>query len=146
MAELTGQTTAAPPDQIADPTAELLGMAARLRRARAQMPDTGRTDGVAAYRWGWRDAYDQAALLLEEQAAQLATSPGRAQRAVDGAEWGARWTDGGYCPSTPARSEEFARKHARSFGTRPIRREVGPWVYADTGELAFPDDRKEDAR
>lgn len=53
-------------------------------------------------------------------------------------EWGAKWADGGYCPSTPATSEEYARKHARTFGTRPIRREVGPWVYADTGEHVFP--------
>jgi hypothetical protein len=54
-------------------------------------------------------------------------------------EWGAKWTDGGYCPSTPPRSEEFARKHAHNFGTRPIRRVVGPWVYADTGEHVFDD-------
>lgn len=53
-------------------------------------------------------------------------------------EWAARWTDGGYCPSNPPRSEEFARQHARMFGTTPIRRTVGQWVVADTGELAFP--------
>lgn len=58
-------------------------------------------------------------------------------RDVDGTEWGAKWTDGGYCPSVPPRSEEFARQHARNFGTRPICREVGPWVYADTGEPVF---------
>jgi hypothetical protein len=59
-------------------------------------------------------------------------------------EWGARWSDGGYCPAVPATSEEFARQHARMFGTRPIRREVGPWVYADTGEPAFPADKPEE--
>lgn len=60
---------------------------------------------------------------------------GRFDKPADGTEWGAKWSDGGYCPATPRRSEEFARKHATNFGTRPIRREVGPWVYADTGEV-----------
>lgn len=58
---------------------------------------------------------------------------------IDGVEWGAKWSDGGYCPASPPRSEDFARKHAHSFGTRPIRRSVGPWVYADTGEHVFPE-------
>lgn len=65
-------------------------------------------------------------------------------------EWGAKWSDGGYCPasgvnwatSTAAtaldRDEEFARQHARRWGTKPIRRHVGPWVYADTGEVVWP--------
>ena len=56
-------------------------------------------------------------------------------------EWGAKWSDGGYCPSNPPRSEEFARQHARNFGTRPIRRAVGPWLYDDTGEFVFADER-----
>lgn len=62
---------------------------------------------------------------------------------VDGTEWGAKWSDGGYCPASPRRSEEFARKHATNFGTRPIRREVGPWVYADTGEVVDFDSAEE---
>lgn len=61
-------------------------------------------------------------------------------------EWGAKWSDGGYCPATgvnwatgtaesaPDRDEEFVRRHARSWGTKVIRRQVGPWVYADTGD------------
>jgi hypothetical protein len=64
-------------------------------------------------------------------------------------EWGAKWSDGGYCPasgvnwaastaSNPDRDEEFVREHARMWGTRPIRRHVGPWVYADTGEVVWP--------
>jgi hypothetical protein len=56
-----------------------------------------------------------------------------------GIEWGAKWSDGGHCPATPARSEEFARRHAHTFGTRPIRRDVGPWVYDDTGEPVTDD-------
>jgi hypothetical protein len=49
-------------------------------------------------------------------------------------EWGAKWSVGGYCPAKPARDEEWVRRHARMWGTKPIRRHVGPWVYADTGE------------
>lgn len=64
---------------------------------------------------------------------------------VDGTEWGAKWSDGGYCPASPRRSEEFARKHATNFGTRPIRREVGPWVYADTGEAVDFDAQGEES-
>jgi hypothetical protein len=53
-------------------------------------------------------------------------------------EWGAKWSDGGYCPAVPPRNEKFVRDHARDLGTRPIRREVGPWVFADTGEVVWP--------
>ncbi len=66
------------------------------------------------------------------------------QAGATATEWGARWFDGGYCPSVPPRSEEFACQHAGMFGTRPIRRVVGPWVYADTGEPVFPADEPEE--
>lgn len=68
-------------------------------------------------------------------AAEIATL--RAKREIDGIEWAAKWSDGGHCPSKPARSEDFAQQHARMFGTRPMRREVGPWLYADTGERVY---------
>lgn len=53
-------------------------------------------------------------------------------------EWGAKWSDGGYAPACPPRNEEWVRWHARVMGTKPIRRHVGPWVYADTGEVVWP--------
>jgi hypothetical protein len=62
-----------------------------------------------------------------------------AERLAHATEWGARWSDGGYCPASPPRNEEFARKHAGNWGTTVIRRSVGPWVVAATGEPAFPD-------
>ena len=66
------------------------------------------------------------------------SSLGSASRTFGKSETRTQLGDGGYCPSTPRTSEEFARQHARMFGTRPIRREAGPWRYADTDELVFP--------
>jgi hypothetical protein len=62
---------------------------------------------------------------------------------VDGVEWGAKWSDGGYCP---AETENYARWHARTVGTRVIRRDVGAWVYDDTGELVPEGDVNENGR
>lgn len=56
--------------------AVLRDAAAQLLRVRAQIPETGRTDGVTAYRLGERDAYEEAARLLEERANTLTTKPG----------------------------------------------------------------------
>ncbi len=39
----------------------------------------------------------------------------RFDKPTEGTEWGAKWSDGGYCPATPRRSEEFARKHRANF-------------------------------
>jgi hypothetical protein len=49
-------------------------------------------------------------------------------------EWGAEWADGGYCPAVPRLNEVFARAHARKYGTRVIRRYVGPWMLDESGE------------
>lgn len=94
---------------------------ARLADVLAEMENRGGCD------WTYDD---QARYVNEHLAAALAPL-------VDGTEWGAKWSDGGYCPTN--RSEESARKHAATLGTRPIRREVGPWVYADTHEHVFPE-------
>jgi len=78
---------------------------------------------------------------LEQIADELRALAGAPTADAAATEWGAKWSDGGYCPSSPPRSEEFARQHARNFGTRPIRRSVGPWLYDDTGEFVFADER-----
>ena len=75
-------------------------------------------------------------IMTVEDLAALLTARGKSAT-----EWGAEWSDGGYCPASQVRwaagardDEGFVREHARMWGTRPIRRQVGPWVYADTGE------------
>jgi len=93
--------------------------------------------GLAPYDDTGRTAVD-ALLAHPEVLRALAGAPTADVAAI---EWGAKWSDGGYCPSNPPRSEEFARQHARNFGTRPIRRAVGPWLYDDTGEFVFADER-----
>lgn len=75
--------------------------------------------------------------LAEERRAEIDKLRARVAELEHATEWGAKWSDGGYCPANPARDEEFARRHARMHGTKPIRRHVGPWVYADTGEAVF---------
>lgn len=42
----------------------------------------------------------------------------------DEVEWACRWVEG---ELTPARDEEWARKHAQNWGTTPVCRAVGPW-------------------
>lgn len=69
----------------------------------------------------------QAATLIEDMAS--ATDAGDVAM-----EWGAEWADGGYCPAVPRRNEVFARAHAGRYGTRVIRRYVGPWMLDESGE------------
>lgn len=55
-------------------------------------------------------------------------------------EWCARWLpeDNGHAPLTPARHEAWARRHARTMGTIPMYRHVGPWTVAPSLPLMLP--------
>ena len=94
----------------------------------------------AAWKWLTDCTADEAetCLGLLAELTALRARVAELESAPTSTEWGAKWSDGGYCPAEPPRDEEFARKHARNWGTKVIRRYVGPWVYADTGERVWP--------